>query len=59
LKTGKTAFRGAYTPVQNDTDVARTPRHLGLWLDTSDQTPDETVAAILAIRESSIVSPTA
>jgi hypothetical protein len=31
----------------------RTPR-LGLWLDTSEQTPDETVTAILAAREDAL-----
>lgn len=46
--TGKVAYRGGYTPAQNDADVATTPADLGLWLDTSDHAPEETVAAILA-----------
>jgi chloramphenicol 3-O-phosphotransferase len=44
--TGKVAYRDGYTPAQNDADLATTPADLGLWLDTSDQTPEETVAAI-------------
>ncbi|HEX7166551.1 MAG TPA: AAA family ATPase [Acidimicrobiales bacterium] len=46
--TGKVAYGGGYTPAQNDLDIATTPHHLGLWLDTSAQTPQETVAEILA-----------
>ena len=45
--TGKVAYSSAYGPAQNDADVARTPRHLGLWLDTSSLTPDATVDEIL------------
>lgn len=44
---GKIAYRGGYTPAINDRHVAGTRRDLGLWLDTSDQTPDETVDEIL------------
>ena len=29
-------------------EIERRTRRIGLWLDTSDQTPDETVATILA-----------
>jgi hypothetical protein len=46
--SGKIAYRGTYTPADNDADLAATPRHLGLWLDTSDQTPEETVREIAA-----------
>jgi adenylylsulfate kinase-like enzyme len=46
-RTGKVAYRDGFTPAINDQHVASTPRHLGLWLDTSEQTPDETVAEIL------------
>lgn len=46
--TGKVAYRDGYTPAQNDADLATTPADLGLWLDTSSQTPEETVAAIRA-----------
>jgi AAA domain len=45
--TGKVAYRGTFTPAENDAHVAATPR-VGLWLDTSEQTPDETVDEILA-----------
>ena len=44
--TGKNAYRGAYTPAKNDADLARTRADLGLWLDTSTQTPEETVDEI-------------
>lgn len=44
--TGKVAYRDGYTPALNDADLATTPAGLGLWLDTSTQTPEETVAAI-------------
>ena len=46
-QTGKVAYRGGYTADQNDAHVAATPR-IGLWLDTSEQTPDETVDEIVA-----------
>jgi cytidylate kinase len=45
--TGKTAYRGSYTVTDNDADLATTPADLGLWLDTSRQTPEETVEVIL------------
>jgi adenylylsulfate kinase-like enzyme len=45
--TGKVAYRAGYTPAINDEHVAATPRDVGLWLDTSDQSPDETVDEIL------------
>lgn len=41
--TGKVAYRGAFTPSVNDVHVAGTRRDLGLWLDTSELTPFETV----------------
>jgi hypothetical protein len=46
--TGKTAYRGGYTPADNDADVARTPRHLGLWVDNTALTAEETVDHVLA-----------
>lgn len=46
--TGKNAYRGAYTPAQNDADVGATRTDLGLWLDTSTQSADETVAEIVS-----------
>ena len=44
---GKVAYRGGFTPAINDEHVAATPASLGLWLDTSDQSPAETVATIM------------
>jgi hypothetical protein len=44
---GKVAYRGGYTPAANDEHVASTRRDLGLWLDTSALSPDETVDEIL------------
>jgi chloramphenicol 3-O-phosphotransferase len=46
-QTGKIAFRGSYTVAANDADLATTPQQMGLWLDTSHQTPDETVETIV------------
>jgi hypothetical protein len=46
--TGKIAYRGAYTPSANDADLATTAADRGLWLDTSLQSPEETVSELLA-----------
>jgi cytidylate kinase len=46
-ETGKVAYRDGYTAALNDADLAKTPR-IGLWLDTSFQSPIETVKEILA-----------
>jgi hypothetical protein len=46
--TGKVAYRRGYTVERNDADLATTPTSLGLWLDTSGQTAEQTVAEILA-----------
>lgn len=43
----KTGYGGGWTPERMAPALERTPR-LGLWLDTSELTADETVAAILA-----------
>lgn len=43
--TGKVAYRGDFTPAVNDEHLATTPP-IGLWLDTSAQTPEQTVAEI-------------
>jgi predicted kinase len=45
--TGKVAYRDGFTPAINDRHVAGTRSDLGLWIDTSDQTPAETVDEIL------------
>lgn len=45
--TGKIAYRpGGFTPEGLDAQLGQTPR-MGLWLDTSDLTPEATVALIL------------
>lgn len=44
---GKIAYRDGFTPAINDQHVANTPHDLGLWIDTSDQTPDQTVDEIV------------
>lgn len=44
---GKVAYRAGFTPAINDQHVAGTRRELGLWLDTSEQTPDQTVDEIV------------
>ena len=46
--TGKVAYRGDFTVAKNDETLAATRADLGLWLDTSAQTSEETVAEILA-----------
>jgi len=52
--TGKIAYRpGELTPEDLDGFLAETPR-VGLWLDTSDMTAEETVSQIL-IRQSAAV----
>lgn len=56
LATGKVAYRDGFTPEINDAAVATTPRHLGLWLDTSGSGPDETVAEILARATETLLS---
>lgn len=53
--TGKVAYRGGFTPAVNDEHLAGTPTDLGLWLDTSDQTPEQTVEEVLARRDEAVV----
>jgi hypothetical protein len=53
---GKVAYRGGYTPALNDEHLAATRRDLGLWLDTSEQSPEETVDEILARSGEALVS---
>lgn len=56
-RTGKVAYSSSYTPARNDADIATIPEALGgLWLDTSTQTPDETVDEILARRDEAVVA---
>jgi hypothetical protein len=52
---GKVAYRSGETdPLQLDALLATTPR-IGLWLDTSAQTPVETVQSILDRRTEAAV----
>ncbi|MGI8417908.1 MAG: AAA family ATPase [Nakamurella sp.] len=54
-ESAKLAYREAESTVDDlDTALGRTPR-IGLWLDTSEQTPDESVAEILARHSESLV----
>jgi AAA domain len=53
--TGKVAYRNGFTPAENDAHLATTPRDLGLWLDTSRQTPQETVDEIMVRSDESLV----
>lgn len=55
LATGKVAYRGEFTPAENDRHVGTTPAGLGLWLDTSLQVPDETVTEILARADEALI----
>jgi hypothetical protein len=56
-RTGKVAYRGTFTPAENDRHVGSTPTDLGLWLDTSSQSPDETVQEILRRADEAAVPP--
>ena len=55
VETGKVAYRGGYTPADNDAHLALTPTHLGLWLDSSAQTADETVEEIVARADEALI----
>jgi hypothetical protein len=53
--TGKIAYRpGEFTPEDLDGFLAETPR-VGLWLDTSDMTAEETVSQILIRQPAAVV----
>jgi hypothetical protein len=53
---GKVAYRDGFTPAINDEHVAATRRDLGLWLDTTELSPVETVDEILERADEAIVS---
>ncbi|WP_276324179.1 AAA family ATPase [Streptomyces sp. RFCAC02] len=56
----KTGYGGGWTVASLDTALRRGTPRLGLWLDTSRQTPDETVRAVLArLPEARIARPAA
>lgn len=50
----KTAYRGDVTPQGLDEAMRETPR-IGLWLDTSDLSPEETVDELLRRRDESLL----
>jgi len=52
---GKIAYRGGFTPAINDEHVTSTRRDLGLWLDTSEQSPDQTVDEIVRRADEALV----
>jgi hypothetical protein len=54
--TGKIAYRGALTSAANDAFLRETPRDIGLWLDTSEQTASTTVDEILARSADAVVT---
>lgn len=54
FRTGKVAYRAGFTPADNDEHLAGTP-NVGLWLDTSELTPEETVAEILRREDESLI----
>ena len=41
-------YRLAAKVAENDRQLSSTPTDLGLWLDSSEQTPEETVEEIIA-----------
>jgi chloramphenicol 3-O-phosphotransferase len=52
----KTAYRpGSFTVEQLDNAIRTATPRIGLWLDTSDHTPDETVDEILARKSEALV----
>ncbi len=55
-RRGKVAYRGGFTPAINDEHVAATRRHVGLWLDTSNQDPAQSVDEIVRRADEAVVS---
>jgi len=56
MARGKVAYRPGDLDIEAlDDQLRRHTPHIGLWLDTSEQTVDETVAEILARRSESVV----
>jgi len=53
---GKIAYPDGFTATINNEHVLSTRNDLGLWLDTSDQSPDETVDEILSRAGDAVVS---
>jgi chloramphenicol 3-O-phosphotransferase len=55
--TGKVAYRDGFTPAINDAHLSSTRRDLGLWLDTSELSAQETADVILSRSDQARVSP--
>lgn len=53
--TGKVAYWPGYTPAQNDADVGTIDPAIGLWLDTSVQSPGQTVDEIISRAAEAVV----
>jgi hypothetical protein len=53
---GKIAYRDGFTTTINNEHVLSTRRDLGLWLDTSDQSPAKTVDEIVSRAGEAVVS---
>ena len=51
----KTAYRGGDTPDAMDAVLREETPRIGLWLDTSEQTPEQTVDEILRRRDESLL----
>jgi chloramphenicol 3-O-phosphotransferase len=51
----KTAYRGIDTPAAMDAALREETPRIGLWLDTSEQTPEQTVAEILRRRDEALL----
>jgi chloramphenicol 3-O-phosphotransferase len=54
--TGKAAYRAGFSAADNDRDLATTPQKLGLWLDSSTQSVEETVNEIVARSAEALVA---
>lgn len=53
--TGKVAYSESFTPDENVRHLRSTPRDLGLWIDSSTQSPEATVAEILDRRTEALI----
>ena len=53
---GKIAYRPGEMSIQQLDELLATTRRIGLWLDSSDQTPKQTIDEILARRNEAVLS---
>jgi len=53
---GKVGYGSTWTPERLDAVLRRDTPRLGLWVDSSDETPEETVGGILARLDDAIVA---